>query len=126
MDVAEFRIGNIVLGDQNKPIRIEHLSRKHFEAPLMHKVTSASASINHGTAQLHELKLDNVWLHKLGFQKEGEVWAREDIKLHPSGNDGFRVEGFNTFRVKYVHQLQNLMFLVFGFEELIPIQDFSA
>jgi len=125
MNVADFRIGNIVLDGQDKPVRIEYLSRKHFEAPLTHQVTSSSASINHGTTQLHELNLDNKWLHKLGFLKEGEGWVREDIKLHPNGKDGFRVEGFNTLQIKYVHQLQNLMFLALGFEDLISIEDFQ-
>lgn len=114
----DLRIGNIVLNSEGKPIRIEYLTIKFDQKALTQEVSTFGGIINHG-GEYSGIPIDNHWLKKLGFKEEDGGYALEDVTRNELGR--FAIGNVPIQNLHYVHQLQNLLFAVRGFEPLIQL-----
>lgn len=114
MKVNELRIGNIVLNKHGLPIRIEHLSAHHTEELLKLQVSISTDLINHVSPEdFMGLPLDSRWLERLSFADKGTHWEKGEIKLYPKA-PGYRVNEFFGSQISFLHQLQNLLYVIDG------------
>ena len=115
MQASELRIGNLV-------------QTKH--AKSNYQITAKDIlDISQGRFPIDPIPLTEEWLVKLGFEKtyESAFRLKYDLpcnfigfdfsKTEDKSMDGLRFYG-RYFKIKYVHQLQNLYFALTG-EELV-------
>lgn len=115
----ELRPGNIVLANGH-PIRVES-SVAHFKQDILKRTVSTFGQHVNNNKVVHGLPLDNVWLRRLGFEEVGSFWHLEEIILDKKSETSYGWLVMPTMEVRYVHQLQNLMFAVRGFEDHVML-----
>jgi hypothetical protein len=115
IEAKELRIGNLVNFKVNKtPNKVESIN---FAGVCT--LDRIGVVLTDG---LVPIPLTEEWLIKFGFEKEEDYYVYilgydfGEIKIYPSPNGFFFIEGVIQEHIKHVHKLQNLCF-VFG-EEL--------
>lgn len=137
MKTNELRIGNLVFIENDllpetkgKIHKVYGISEKHdSEFPKSTGIVSLNQiSTIRNYSQFDEfiqpIPLTEEWLLKLGFRKQ-----RTDTHLYMNGslyikinNNGFKFDYFTSIQyITYVHQLQNLYFILTGNELKIEI-----
>lgn len=113
------RLGNIVLKPDGQLIRIEYLSAHFYQNER--NVLVNTEIINRGFENLSGLPIDEKWLSRLGFERVKDHWRikSNEIILYQKSETSYGLENISTLEIRYVHHLQNLMFVIRGFEDQI-------
>lgn len=119
MDARELRVGNIIQCNS----KIEEIHCPHPEQPFLNTTEYGVGVLS--WKDLEPIELDEYWLLKLGFEKVYESDFREKWEYPKDYRFGYskNVQAKNipegaTFKcstyehIKYVHQLQNLYFIL--------------
>ncbi len=102
MEARELRIGNLLMG------RNENVNFEVTLEDLQH--------VGDGS-KCKPIPLTEEWLLKFGFLNFGNRWSNNQLSLDIIQSNGYYMANV-TQEIKYVHQLQNLYF-VLTYEELI-------
>jgi hypothetical protein len=122
IDPKELRIGNYYLSPQKDVERAAYIS---LDSIGPHRGFSPGWSL----AKCHPIKITREWVEQFGFEKEYnglnafryELFLGHDRWLSDWGMVGFVLRGNNDhgvfiYDIKYVHQLQNLVYSLTGQE----------
>ena len=126
MEARELRINNIVMLDETKPVRILWFK---LEVACIMEVGKDYPSAIVRLERLSGLPLNEEWSLKLGFEKKPHTWKDGSVSNRILIKKPFFIGlypefGFNTLSMfhnyfeqilipsdlKYIHQLQNLLF----------------
>ncbi|MGD1319535.1 hypothetical protein [Chryseobacterium sp. 2R14A] len=114
MESFDLRLGNLVLDIDGKIGKITSISDR--------SIVVNDESIGFSNLSLKGIPIDNKWLIKFGYQPIEGIF--DEIHFFKKGNhkiwkpfDEF-LDDYYRFKIKYVHQLQNLYFAL-NQEELI-------
>lgn len=116
MNAKELRLGNLV----NRLDKIEIINgiTKGIEIYYDFITTNKSGVIT--SNQIEPIQLTEKWLLKAGFKKyftNGHTWINGHFTV-VFDNGMIEAYGDNQIRIKYLHQLQNLYYILRG-EELV-------
>lgn len=118
IEVRELRIGNYV-GNNNRTLFVTGILGDKIYYESLKYFTEAS--------NLHPILLTEEWLTKFGFEKtllkfEGVVFLYNEWKFKVREGLVYTNIGMRS-ELKYVHQLQNLIFALTGKELVIKKED---
>jgi len=109
MKASELRIGNLIIGAFDNTLKV---------------TISQMVNLDNGFESIEPIPLTEEWLLKFGFKTDNKCW-RKDIHIFEYElikDDEFTFDVINvecnnwTVSVKYVHELQNLYFVLTGKE----------
>ena len=117
----QYRLGNLVLWDNDKVYEITELSYDTLSLAYNEKYPEYHPE-NIPFSKIKPIPLTDEWLVGFGFDKEQEGYCR-NIMLYSNGENGYNYnasffEHDNLIAVEYVHNLQNLYYALNN-EELI-------
>ena len=116
MKATELRIGNYVNSRRYNTVKVDAIM---FDVLFMEGIDEPESLID-----ISPIPLTEEWLVKLGFESEGNMWyTTNNISYNTEDNRVVREQPgilgtiYNAItRVSYVHQLQNLYFVLTGKE----------
>lgn len=130
MKTSELRIGNLLeFSNGIQPSKIVMVGRRFFSSASIEKEDNDFEITPH----YRPILLTDEWLLKAGFEKDDtgvdiydqdyHEWYQKELPIigiicQSSDKSYLFDENTDTLRIKYVHQLQNLIFALTG-EELI-------
>ncbi|WNH10025.1 hypothetical protein [Thalassobellus suaedae] len=109
MNYKEIRIGNLVQDEQNEIITVNHIEKTGINANFS---WGDSSALEYDMDKIKPISLNEGWLIKFGFKKNGNEWMgvicleENKTELYYSGGEGVKL----SEDIKYIHQLQNLVF----------------
>lgn len=122
MNVTELRIGNLVLDDNGKVVKVESILGSQYKVSVHSLDEEILTELRLDQIKPIKLSIDHLFLY--GFEQVEtyyDLWCifeKDRFKIQFMYEDGFRMTRNNiSIDYKYLHNLQNLHFILEG-EEL--------
>lgn len=112
IESKELRIGNFVSDSEYKYLTIEGIHPKSTN-----QLTIGINGVDSGDrmfSEINPIKLTKEWLNKFVFEDGFEVGLSDDDFMKDQMS--VRIDNKIVIKIKYVHQLQNLHFSLYGKE----------
>ena len=112
MEAKELRLGNLVMFKQDGLTKNKEPQKVLLicdDGVILHKYS-------YPYRQIQGIPLTEEWLIKFGFEQQEDYYVIVlgydfgEVKIYPSPNGFFFMEGVIQQQIEYVHQLQNLVY----------------
>lgn len=117
--VSELRIGNIVHPESSDPTQVATISGVEIGKLQFYECEPGTPE------NAAPVTISLLWLQGYGFKREGGLWTKGLFKLLMSENQFLFAVDDHSFPVLYIHQLQNLYFLIVGEELMVEFPEES-
>lgn len=119
MKTTEFRIGNFIHWDIPEKVGVTH----EIVVIKEHRINTIPISLGESMDDYLPITLTKEWLLKFGFTESNQLFVYKgdnfQVFIYPNISDDyfhFSANQWLIVNIWYVHQLQNLIYTLFGVE----------
>lgn len=119
----ELRLGNLFANIEDDSIyKVTKINEDTIEGICINNMGWFGEKHFHLIEQVLPIEITEEWLLKFGFQEDDAFYHLNNIWISNFYEDYYSLDGVDSSKIKYVHELQNLFFAL-THEELTQVSE---